>query len=76
MIELEGIKLTPEIITLIKDWQTVYLQTTIECIDDAISFVARESNCTSPEEGQHNLTLISRLCTIKEELKTFKIKTT
>ena len=72
MIELDGIKLSPEMITLIKDWQTGYLQSSIEELDDAISFIARESRCSSVEEGKKYLDLISSLCGIKEDLKTFK----
>lgn len=76
MIELEGIKLTYEMIELIKDWQADILQYDLKCIDNAISFIAREGNGSSPDEAQKCLTLISSLCALKEEIKTFKIKTT
>lgn len=74
MIELEGIKLSPEMIEIIKDWQTGYLESSIEFLDDAITFIAREESSTSPEEVRKSLNLIRNICALKEEIKTFKTK--
>lgn len=72
MIELEGIKLSPEMIEIIKDWQTGYLDSSVEFLDDAISFIAQQGSSPSPEEVRKSLTLISNLCALREEIKIFK----
>lgn len=44
----------------------------IRCIDDAISFIARQNNSEASNDATKTLTILSNLCILKDEINIFK----
>ena len=70
-VEVEGIKLTPDMIGFIKTFQEnpEYMRTQLEAIDEAISLIACSDNPSGKERKALNT--ISDLCFRKQSLHLF-----
>lgn len=74
-MKVDGINLTSEIIDQIQFWQQKEtLEADIQNIDNVISFIACPESADTPKQVKHVLDLISNLCILKNELKSFNIK--
>ena len=72
-MNIEGINLTPGMISEIKSWQQdpEALRSTLDVLDESISFIATESAGCDSIKASKSLRTISDLCFIKNILSKF-----
>lgn len=72
-MNIEGINLTPGMISEIKKWQEdpEAMRSTLDVLDESISFIATESAGCNEAQASKALSTISDLCFIKKIISKF-----
>lgn len=71
-ITIDGVCLTPELINTLRQWQSGYVQSDLNTVDDAIECIA--SSLPDDDKIKEAWDLVFRLTQLKGYLKTIKPK--